>query len=133
MKRKEHLLRIQTHAGQKQVLMLLMDMKVCWSSTYNMLIRALKLKEVCHIPLYHFPWANMSKFLKQFIFEIAQDEPDLEKRRKLKALVLSEEEWKRVELLMKLLRVCYYRFWDMEIFVTNTHLACRRCPTSIFI
>ena len=45
------------------------------------------------------------KFLEQFIFEIARDEMDPEKRRKLKALVLSDEEWKRVELLMKLLRV----------------------------
>lgn len=46
-----------------------------------------------------------SKFIEQFIFEIARDETDQEKRRKLKALVLSDEEWKRVELLMKLLRV----------------------------
>jgi hypothetical protein len=48
-KRKERLLKIQTRAGQKQALMLLLDMKVRWSSTYNMLLRALKLKEVCHI------------------------------------------------------------------------------------
>ncbi|KAF8805225.1 hypothetical protein BYT27DRAFT_7105125, partial [Phlegmacium glaucopus] len=84
---KECLLKIQTHAGQKQVLMLLMDMKVCWSSTYKMLARALGLKE----------------FLEQFIFEIAWDETDQEKWQRLKALVLSDDKWKHVELLIKLL------------------------------
>jgi len=59
------------------------------------------------------------KFLEQFIFEIARDETDQEKRRKLKALVLSDEEWKRVELLMKLLRVRSYHFRDMEKFFIN--------------
>ena len=52
---KEHLLNIQTCTGQKQALMLLMDMKVHWSSTFNMLAQALKLKEVCPDIFYHFP------------------------------------------------------------------------------
>src|SRR6266436_4161193 len=59
------------------------------------------------------------KFLEQFIFEIAQDETDQAKRRKLKALILSDEEWKHVELLMKLLCVHSYRFRDMEKFFIN--------------
>jgi hypothetical protein len=48
------------------------------------------------------------------MFEIARDETDQEKRRKLTALVLSNDEWDRVELMMKLLRVCYY-FWDPNV------------------
>ena len=48
------------------------------------------------------------KFIEQFIFEIAWDETNQEKRQKLKALVLSDDKWKRVELLMKLLRVRDY-------------------------
>ncbi|KAF8957687.1 hypothetical protein BDZ97DRAFT_85576 [Flammula alnicola] len=63
-------------------------MKVRWSSTYNMLARSLKLKE----------------FIDQFIFETARDEVDQEKRQKIKALALSDDEWKRVELMMKLLQ-----------------------------
>ena len=47
------------------------------------------------------------------MFEIAQDETDQEKRRKLKALVLSNDEWNRVELMMKMLRVRF--FFDPNI------------------
>lgn len=54
-KRKERLLNIQRRAGQKQALTLLMDMKVRWSSTFFMLTRALKLKEVGHVIFYHVP------------------------------------------------------------------------------
>lgn len=45
-KRKERLKNIQLRAGKKSTLTLLLDMKVRWSSTYNMLRRALELREV---------------------------------------------------------------------------------------
>jgi hypothetical protein len=44
-KHKERLLKIQKRSGS-DVLMLLLDMKVCWSSTYVMLKRANTLKDV---------------------------------------------------------------------------------------
>jgi hypothetical protein len=44
-KRKERLLKIQKRSGSN-VLMLLLDMKVRWSSTYVMLKRANTLKDV---------------------------------------------------------------------------------------
>jgi hypothetical protein len=52
-KRKERLLYIQTLAEWKPALTLLLDMKVRWSSTYNMLARGLKLKEVHIIYFMH--------------------------------------------------------------------------------
>jgi len=47
VKWKEQLKNLQTHAGRASTLTLLLDMKVCWSSTYNMLSHALQLREVC--------------------------------------------------------------------------------------
>ena len=47
-------MKIQALAGQTSALMLLMDMKVRWSSTFNMLARALDLKEVCNVMIYQF-------------------------------------------------------------------------------
>ena len=68
----------------------------------------------CHDLSVHWLICNgYLKFLEQFIFEIARDETDQEKRRKLKALVLSNDEWNRVELMMKLLRVRF--FFDPNI------------------
>ena len=57
-KHKERLLKFQELAGQKSQLMLLMDMKVCWSSTFKMLKCALALKEVS-ISLLITPFANI--------------------------------------------------------------------------
>ena len=45
--------------------------------------------------------------MDEFVYEIAREESDLEKRRKIDALKLTEEEWKRVKLFMDLLRVCF--------------------------
>ena len=49
--------------------------------------------------------ANMDKFLGKFIYDVAAEEPDLNKRANLKLLKLSPEEWKRVQIFIKLLEV----------------------------
>ncbi|KAJ7917073.1 hypothetical protein B0H13DRAFT_1870602 [Mycena leptocephala] len=46
------------------------------------------------------------KDVNQFVFEIAMDETG-EKRTKLATLQLSEAEWKRVDLFLNLLAVCF--------------------------
>ncbi len=43
----------------------------------------------------------MNKFLAKFIYDVASEEPDLDKRANLKLLKLSPEEWKRVQLFFK--------------------------------
>ena len=53
------------------------------------------------------------------MFEIVWDETDQEKRWKLKALVLSNDEWNRVELMMKLLHVHF--FFDLNILHWHPH------------
>ena len=47
----------------------------------------------------------MDKFLTKFIYDVAAEEPDLDKRTNLKLLKLSPEEWKRVQIFIKLLEV----------------------------
>ena len=49
--------------------------------------------------------ADMDKFLTKFIYDVAAEEPDLDKRANLKLLKLSPDEWKRVQLFIKLLEV----------------------------
>ncbi|EDR00881.1 uncharacterized protein LACBIDRAFT_312828 [Laccaria bicolor S238N-H82] len=86
-KRKERLKNLQTCAGRTSTLTLLLDMKVRWSSTYNMLSRALQLRE----------------YIKDFIYETGREEPDLEKRAKIDKLILSDDEWTLVKLVVELL------------------------------
>ena len=49
--------------------------------------------------------ANKDKFLGKFIYDVVAEEPDLDKRTNLKLLKLSPEEWKRVQIFIKLLEV----------------------------
>ena len=93
-----------------EALVLLIDMKVRWSSTYAMLKRAYLLKDVRH--LFHcsctlVSWLTYGQFFTEFIYEVASEEPDLDKRANIKLLKLSSGEWKRVALFMKLLEVRY--------------------------
>ncbi|KAJ7156688.1 hypothetical protein C8R46DRAFT_1294370 [Mycena filopes] len=67
---------------------MILDMKVRWSSTYSMLDRGYQLKE----------------FVDTFIFEIARDEKDREKREKLTALQLTEAKWSRIDLFLNVLQ-----------------------------
>ncbi|KAJ7842020.1 hypothetical protein B0H14DRAFT_3140052, partial [Mycena olivaceomarginata] len=59
---------------------LILDMKVRWSSTYHMLLRALELHEA----------------VDEFVIDIAYDGANAEERAKIKALKLTQEEWLRV-------------------------------------
>ncbi|KAJ6521455.1 hypothetical protein DFH09DRAFT_939041 [Mycena vulgaris] len=83
---------------------MVIDMKVRWSSTYAMLDRAYALKEISNFPslflrvIIHDARQDVDKF----VFEIVMDEIG-EKRTKIAALQLTETEWKRVDLFLKLL------------------------------
>ena len=104
-KRKGLLEDILTRA-KHDILVLLIDMKVRWSSTYAMLKRAYLLKDVRrYFTGVFIILANMDKFLGKFIYDVAAEEPDLDKRANLKLLKLSPEEWKRVQIFIKLLEV----------------------------
>ena len=48
---------VQSKAGVSRPLQLLLDMRVRWSSTYVMLDRAEKLKNVRYVPRYSY-WVN---------------------------------------------------------------------------
>ncbi|OJT08055.1 Zinc finger BED domain-containing protein RICESLEEPER 2 [Trametes pubescens] len=85
--RKQLFLNIQTDAGIKHPKCLLMDMPVCWSSTYTMLHRA---EELC-------------EHVDTFVSEMAHAEKDKRKRRKLDDLQLTSEEWERVKQCLDLL------------------------------
>ncbi|THU82732.1 hypothetical protein K435DRAFT_690979, partial [Dendrothele bispora CBS 962.96] len=86
-KRKQAFLDIQLRNGGTKALQLLLDMVVRWSSTYKMIHRAESLKE--HI--------------NTFIYELALEERDLDKRRKMDALRLTPEEWNQVDVLIDIL------------------------------
>jgi len=86
-KRKELFRSIQRQANINPPKQLLIDMPVCWSSTYMMLDRAEKHKQLVDI----------------FVYEIGRDEKDLVKRAKLDNLKLTEEEWGRAKLFLDLL------------------------------
>ncbi|KAH9048195.1 hypothetical protein EDB84DRAFT_330527 [Lactarius hengduanensis] len=67
---------------------LLLDTEVRWSSTFVMLIRA----------------ESRRQAVDEFVGELILREADTEKRRKLVALTLDEEEWTRVRLLCNILQ-----------------------------
>ena len=81
-----------------QPLQLLMDMPVRWSSTYVMLCRALLLRTVrsfC-LDIPRFPCAHTAviiQYIDDFVDELARQEPNRERRRKLDDLKLDNEEW----------------------------------------
>ncbi|KAG6863443.1 hypothetical protein C0991_005755, partial [Blastosporella zonata] len=89
-KRKQAFLDLQAaDLTPKQALMLLIDMKVRWSSTYIMLERAKALK----------------KYVDKFIRQLALDKTNLEKSAKLVALQLSAEDWQQVKHFLQLLEI----------------------------
>ncbi|KAF4621862.1 hypothetical protein D9613_012193 [Agrocybe pediades] len=87
LQRKEFFDAIQGQHGVK-ALKLLLDLMVRWSSTYIMLHRA---------------ESRRSVMINDFIFELSMREKNLGKRRKIVALQLSNDEWKRVTLFLNLL------------------------------
>ncbi|PPQ76982.1 hypothetical protein CVT24_009477, partial [Panaeolus cyanescens] len=70
---------------------LILDMKVRWSSTLAMLLRAIELM----------------LFIKDFIYELSRDEPDLTKRPKIDGLLPTKTEWSLIETLVKLLKQAF--------------------------
>lgn len=86
-------------------------MRVRWSSTHDMLKRAYELKDVSFTMLIcSFSVSNLCisfylKLLKFFIFETAAEESDVNKRTKLTALNLTDEEWGRVKQVIEILGV----------------------------
>ncbi|KAG2746659.1 hypothetical protein P692DRAFT_20738522, partial [Suillus brevipes Sb2] len=78
---------IQTRSEGVTPVQLLLDMPICWSSTYVMLDRAEKKKQ----------------FVDTFIYELGKKEMNLTKRAKIDALKLESDEWDRVKLFVNLL------------------------------
>ncbi|TDL22400.1 hypothetical protein BD410DRAFT_259567 [Rickenella mellea] len=77
-------------------------MVVRWSSTCMMLVRAVQLRP----------------FMENFIFELARSESDKNKSKKLYDLILTDDEWDRVELMKKIL-ACASR--SQQAFSSDTH------------
>lgn len=96
-------------------LVLLLDMKVRWSSTYIMLRRALSLKG----------------FVNDFVYVLSWEETNKEKRRKIDGLELLENEWQEVALFCELLKVRRHCSLQLGIQTHAPGLACRRCPAHI--
>ncbi|PPR07905.1 hypothetical protein CVT24_002800 [Panaeolus cyanescens] len=69
--------------------MLILDMKVRWSSTFLMLYRAELLK----------------KYVEEFVVDLMRKESNAEKRRRLQELLLTEDEWETVSKFCNLLQV----------------------------
>jgi hypothetical protein len=85
---------------------LLLDMKVRWSSTYVMLYRAESRRQVSPSGLGPLLIALTSgQMVDDFIFELKRKEKNVEKRTKLAALILRDEEWTRVRLFCNILQV----------------------------
>jgi hypothetical protein len=82
-------------------------MKVRWSSTYLMLDRAERKREVRNDSqmkysfLYHF-----IQCVDAFVEELRWEENDTAKRAKIRELKLTAEEWMRVKTFLGLLSVC---------------------------
>lgn len=86
-KRKEMWKTVQSEAGVTSPVQLILDMKVRWSSTYLMLVRAEQNKTS----------------VDTFIDKLHPEEPDGSKRDKIRALKLDGDEWERVGLFLDLL------------------------------
>ncbi|KAH9159955.1 hypothetical protein EDB89DRAFT_2172978 [Lactarius sanguifluus] len=87
-KRKQLFADLQLHANMKPIHQLLVDMPVCWSSTYIMTSRAESMGDV---------------IINTFVYEIGRDEKDLAKRERIDSLRLDTEEWEELKLFNDLL------------------------------
>lgn len=89
-------------------------MPVRWSSTYLMLDRAEKLKDVSGFTKFASRLSDfvdlvfVIKDVDTFVHEMAGAEKDREKRAKLQDLQLTDEEWTRVSMLLGLLAKAEY-------------------------
>lgn len=84
-------------------------MPIRWSSTYVMLDRAEKKKQVS--TYFHFTFRVSTeglKFVDTFIYELGKKEMNLTKRAKIDALKLESDEWDRIKLFVNLLAVCFF-------------------------
>lgn len=81
-------------------------MKVRWSSTYVMLYRAESRRQVStrNQSIYHF-YSCGYQAVDEFILGLGMKETNADKRRKIAALTLHEEEWTRVRLFCNILQV----------------------------
>jgi hypothetical protein len=108
-KRKEMWRTIQIKVDVMRPMQLVLDMKVRWSSTYVMLHRAESLKEVTAAAYCNkLPFADsLGQCADRFIDELVWEEKkDKVKREKIRALMLTDEEWDRVGVFLSLLSVC---------------------------
>jgi hypothetical protein len=122
--RKELFKKIQVGKGVSSPVQLLLDMKIRWGSTYVMLNRVEINREVRILfyftskidsKLYH------SKNVDDFVLELGKLEKNSAKRKKILALELNDDEWKRVGLFCDLLSVSYflYALYEFMIIVTS--------------
>jgi hypothetical protein len=111
-KRKQIWRTVQTKNKLKP-LQLILDMKVRWSSTYFMLDRAERKKEVStsYYIVLSLRAHNILQCVNDFLDELYWDEKDYAKRYKIRELKLTDEEWARVSAFLGLLSVrhqyCY--------------------------
>lgn len=109
---------IQRKANNGRPLQLLLDMKVRWSSTFLMLDRAERKRDVC--TKFHVKDSVDIRFLfpqciDTFIDELRWEEQDSTKHDKIRELKLMREEWERVDTFLGLLSVCYVYSFHLHI------------------
>jgi hypothetical protein len=83
-------------------------MKVQWSLTYIMLTRA-ESQRVVILFFMSAVWSlilNVLQTVDEFVYELRLRETSPEKKRKIAALALDEQEWTRVCLFSNILQVC---------------------------
>ena len=100
---------VQIKANSPKVVQPILDMKVRWLSTYLMLDRAERKKEVCN----KFIMSDQSSlffFLQcvdAFVDELRWEEQDSTKHDKIRELKLTSEEWTQVNIFLDLLTVYF--------------------------
>jgi hypothetical protein len=113
--------KIQVGKGVSSPVQLLLDMKIRWGSTYVMLNRVEINREVrilfyftskIQSNLYHL------KNVDDFVLEMGKLEKNSAKRKKILALELNDDEWKRVGLFCDLLSVSYFLYALYEFMIT---------------
>jgi len=84
--------------------------------------RAKDLRKVSTVtPKYTRRWLTLStKVVDDFVYELGREEPNYQARAKIDSLKLTENEWKKVENFIDLLKVIYVsicgnRYWTIDI------------------
>lgn len=126
-KRKELFRTVQINIKYDSVLQLMLDMKVRWSSTFLMVNRAEKRREVHILSLIcsmnGFDLIQIIQAVDVFVYEIGLQEKDLKKRAKLDALRLTDDEWANAGKFADILSVCFSLYFFRHTNILSVQFA----------